>query len=86
MILPAGESTKSINVPEAVVADYDGVRTPRLEYCAGSLENQAEKIPNTTVEKFEDGIIEQVCSILEGGERAFDKRRRKYQISDKSKI
>jgi len=28
------------------------------------------------VEEFEDGIIEQVCSILEGGERAFDQRRK----------
>ena len=71
---------------QIVVADYNGKRTPRLEYFSGSLENQAGKMPYATFEDFEDGIIEQVCSILEGGERAFDRRRKKYQISNKSKV
>lgn len=71
---------------QIVVANYNGKRTPRLEYCSGSLEDQARKIPEVDVEKFEDGIIEQVCNILEGGESAFAKRKKKYQISLRSKI
>jgi hypothetical protein len=71
---------------QVVIADYDGKRIPRLKYCSGSLEDQAKKLPNLEVEKFEDGIIEQVCNILEGGEKAFDNRKKKYQISHKSKI
>lgn len=71
---------------QIVIANYDGKRTPRLEYSSGSLEDQAKAIPNIPVDQLEDGIIEQVCNILEGGERAFEKRKRKYQISSKSKI
>lgn len=66
---------------QIVVASYDGKGSPRLSYSSGSLEDQAKKIPDVDVEKFEEGIIEQVCNILEGGEKAFDKRKRKYQIS-----
>ncbi len=71
---------------QVTVANYDGKRTPRLEYNSGSLEDQAKQIPNTPVNELEDGIIEQVCNILEGGERAFEKRKKKYQISTKSQI
>jgi ABC-type Mn2+/Zn2+ transport system ATPase subunit len=71
---------------QVVVANYNGKRTPRLEYSSGSLEDQAKQIPNTPVEDLEDGIIEQVCNILEGGERAFENRKKKYQISTKSQI
>lgn len=71
---------------QVIVANYNGKRTPRLEYSSGSLEDQAKQIPNTPVADLEDGIIEQVCNILEGGERAFEKRKKKYQISAKSQI
>lgn len=71
---------------QIIVANYNGKRTPKLEYCSGSLEDQAKKTPDVTVEKFEDGIIEQVCNILEGGEPAFSKRKKKYQISTRSQI
>lgn len=71
---------------QIIVANYQGKRTPRLDYCSGSLEDQAKAIPDVQVEKFEDGIIEQVCSILEGGEPAFESRKKKYQISIKSQI
>jgi len=71
---------------QIVVANYHGKRNPRLEYCSGSLEDQAKAIPDVQVEDFEDGIIEQVCSILEGGEAAFVNRKKKYQISLKSQI
>jgi energy-coupling factor transporter ATP-binding protein EcfA2 len=69
---------------QVVVANYDGGRKPRLNYTAGSLEDQAKLIPDVPIEDLEDGIIEQVCNILEGGEPAFDKRKRKYQLSRKS--
>lgn len=71
---------------QIIVSNYDGKRTPRLDYESGSLEDRARQIPNVSVDELEDGIIEQVCNILEGGERAFDKRKRKYQISTKSHI
>jgi ABC-type Mn2+/Zn2+ transport system ATPase subunit/phage shock protein A len=71
---------------QIIVANYNGKRNPRLEYTSGSLEDQAKEIPNTPVEDLEDGIIEQVCNILEGGERAFGKRKNKYQISSKNKF
>ncbi len=69
---------------QVIVANYDGRRTPRLEYAAGSLEDQAKKIPAAEIGELEDGIIEQVCAILEGGERAFENRKKKYQISSKN--
>lgn len=68
---------------QVVVANYNGKRTPRLEYCSGSLEDQAKAIPDAQIEDFEDGIIEHVCSILEGGDIAFNKRKNKYSISCK---
>ncbi len=68
---------------QIVIANYNGKRTPRLEYCSGSLEDQAKKIPNVTVERYEDGIIEQVCNILEGGAVAFNRRNDKYLISSR---
>lgn len=68
---------------QIIIANYSGRRTPRLEYCSGSLEDQAKKIPNVTIEKYEDGIIEQVCNILEGGTVAFKRRNSKYLISSK---
>ena len=71
---------------QIVVANYNGKRTPKLEYCSGSLEDQAKKIPDVEIDEFEDGIIEQVCNILEGGEPAFAKRKKKYQISTRSQI
>lgn len=71
---------------QIIIANYDGKRTPRLEYSSGSLEDQAKQIPDIPIDQLEDGIIEQVCNILEGGERAFEKRKKKYQISNKSQI
>lgn len=71
---------------QVVIANYDGKRTPRLMYSSGSLEDQAKEIPATPVDQLEDGIIEQVCNILEGGERAFESRKKKYQISTKSSV
>lgn len=71
---------------QIIIANYDGTRTHRLEYISGSLEDQAKKIPDVEIEEYEDGIIEQVCKVLEGGETAFLGRKRKYQISNRSRI
>ncbi|SYZ71924.1 putative ATPase involved in DNA repair [Candidatus Zixiibacteriota bacterium] len=71
---------------QVIIANYHGERQPRLQYTSGSLENQAEKLPNVPVEDLEDGILEQVCDILEGGKTAFGNRNRKYQLSEKVRI
>ncbi len=68
---------------QIIVAKYDGGKKPRLEYAAGSLEDQAKTISAANPEEMEDGIIEKVCDILEGGDNAFNKRKRKYEISSK---
>jgi len=68
---------------QVIIAEYKGKEIPRLRYCSGSLENQAELISDKPVEELTDGIIEQVCNILEGGETAFGNRKRKYLLSDK---
>ncbi len=71
---------------QVIVANYEGSRMPRLTYNAGSLEDQAKKIPNVEIDDLEDGIIEQVCNILEGGKIALDSRNKKYRISEKNLI
>jgi hypothetical protein len=65
---------------QVVVADYNGKRTPRLQYRAGSLEDKATQDARESSDDVEKGIIEQACNILEGGESALDKRQRKYQL------
>jgi len=69
---------------QVIVANYNGKQTPRLGYDSGSLENQAEQLPNVSVEQLEDGIIEQVCNILEGGESAFKKEKRNTRSQQKA--
>jgi energy-coupling factor transporter ATP-binding protein EcfA2 len=68
---------------QVVIATYDGKGAPRISYSAGSLENQAEHIPDTPVSELEDGIIERVCDVLEGGPHAFSRRSRVYTLSPK---
>lgn len=71
---------------QIIVANYNGKRTPRLEYTSGSLEDQAKKHSDPQIKSFQDGIIEQVCNILEGGDVAVNGRIKKYKISSVSKI
>lgn len=75
---------------EVIVANQRGNNTPnkakRFEYRSGSIEN------NTTISKSEGaaeygilnshGIQQHICSILEGGPRAFELRRQKYHIKN----
>lgn len=68
---------------QVIVAAYDGKAVPRITYSSGSLENQAEAIPDARVEDLADGIIEKVCHVLEGGPGAFARRFKVYSLSPK---
>ncbi|MFA5792829.1 MAG: AAA family ATPase [Candidatus Gracilibacteria bacterium] len=68
---------------QIIAAKFNGKGRPRLSYVSGSLENKAEELPNVPVDKLEDGILEKVCDVLEGGNQAFKGRGRKYAISPK---
>ena len=73
---------------EVIIANQDGQnaknKEKRFEYRSGSIENNtAILLPDGLTE---DGILnsigiqQHICSILEGGERAFELRKQKYQI------
>jgi energy-coupling factor transporter ATP-binding protein EcfA2 len=68
---------------QVIVAGFDGKATPRITYTSGSLENQAEELPNVELADLTDGIIEKVCDILEGGPGAFSRRSKVYSLSPK---
>lgn len=68
---------------QVIVANYDGSKHPRISYKAGSLENHMKSIE---VDSEELGILEEVCDILEGGEKPFRKRKDKYSLSPKIKL
>jgi AAA domain, putative AbiEii toxin, Type IV TA system len=60
---------------EQVVVAQSNRRTgglPTIRYVSGAIENTAPTTP---------GIRQQICRILEGGERAFQKRERRYALS-----
>ena len=69
---------------EIIIANQHGIGTEnknaiKFNYMSGSLENtkfrdESENVLNS------QGIKEHVCDILEGGNEAFKKRERKYQI------
>jgi ABC-type lipoprotein export system ATPase subunit len=65
---------------QVIVANYDGSRNPRIQYKTGSLENHSTLLTDTDNDL---GIIEEVCDILEGGEKPFKKRKDKYNLSPK---
>lgn len=71
-------STDSENV---IVAHQNGTSAgrPKFEYINGALEETGEDTTATHVLE-QQGIREHVCEILEGGEEAFKKRERKYNL------
>lgn len=79
--------SKSPGIIKIIVANQDGNNSPnakfRFEYRSGSIENDTP-ILNLNGEKQgvlnEKGIQQHICDVLEGGERAFDLRKRKYRI------
>jgi predicted nucleic acid-binding Zn-ribbon protein/predicted ATPase len=59
---------------QIVIADFDGIRNPHIQYNSGALED-------TIGSDQEPGIREGVCRVLEGGREAFLRREQKYAIS-----
>lgn len=66
---------------QVIIADFNGSRSSRIEYSAGSLENHAADLGTLDVDELSDGILERVCGILEGGDKAFGARKKKYDLS-----
>jgi hypothetical protein len=73
---------------EVIVANQDGIgsekKSKKFEYRSGSIENDYPIYKADGVTK-EDGILNErgiqqhICDVLEGGIKAFEKRRNKYQ-------
>ncbi|MCS5421593.1 MULTISPECIES: TrlF family AAA-like ATPase [Psychrilyobacter] len=67
-----------------IVANQHGIKTEneneiRFDYKNGSLENQIKNKDGKTLEK--NTVKEHICEILEGGEIAFESRRKKYNFN-----
>jgi len=58
---------------QIVIADFDGIRHPHIQYKSGALEDTAGTDQ-------EPSIREGVCRVLEGGREAFLRREQKYAI------
>lgn len=74
---------------EIVVANQDGIdsakKAKRFEYRSGSIENNLPlyKTDGTTVDEGilnSQGVQQHICDVLEGGIRAFEKRKNKYHL------
>jgi hypothetical protein len=57
---------------QILVATFDGSRNPKIMYRGGALEESSKEPP---------GVRELVCTILEGGTEAFQRREKKYSFS-----
>lgn len=66
---------------QVIVAKFKGENNPCITYKTGSLENKADSKANGE-DEVENGIIEEVCDILEGGGIALNKRQGKYHLSE----
>lgn len=67
---------------QVVVAKFNGDERPLIKYKTGSLENKAELKIDDANDEVENGIIEEVCDILEGGGTALNLRQGKYHMSE----
>ena len=70
---------------EIIVANRHGADRPNkgkrmFEYLTGSLEHSKPQSPSAKTTLARAGIREHACKILDGGEEAFEKRKRKYRI------
>lgn len=73
---------------EVIIANQDGIdsekKSRRFEYRSGSIENDCPiyKSDGTTENGIlnKQGIQQHICDILEGGIKAFEKRKNKYHI------
>lgn len=75
---------------EVIIANQNGADSPNKDsihfsYRSGSIENDGPLLKETGV--VEDGILakqgiqQHICDILEGGEKAFEKRKNKYNLN-----
>ena len=75
----------SADAEEVIVANQEGENNGKdnkefqFEYVTGALENSFTDESQIGI-LYKKGIKEHVCEILEGGEEAFKKRKKKYQI------
>lgn len=69
---------------EIIVANQNGKNSPnkqfRFEYRTGSIEDDMPEEFGRTDTLGKQGIQQQICDILEGGQSAFDLRKHKYRI------
>ncbi|WP_270304078.1 TrlF family AAA-like ATPase [Baileyella intestinalis] len=69
---------------EIIVANQDGKNSPnkqfRFEYRTGSIEDDMPEESGRTDTLGKQGIQQQICDILEGGQSAFDLRKHKYRM------
>jgi ABC-type uncharacterized transport system YnjBCD ATPase subunit len=70
---------------EIIVANRHGADRPNkdermFEYLTGAIEHSEPKSPSAKTILASAGIREHACEILDGGEEAFEKRKRKYRI------
>lgn len=69
---------------EIIVANQDGKNSPnrqyRFEYRTGSIEDDMPEESGRIDTLGRQGIQQQICDILEGGQSAFDLRKHKYRI------
>ncbi len=69
---------------EIIVANQTGKNSPnrehRFEYRSGSIEDDMPEEVGRTDTLGKQGIQQQICDILEGGQSAFDLRKHKYRI------
>lgn len=70
---------------QVLVANYDLSKTKQstnVYYVSGSLEHNKKYNSNESVLLHQRGIKQHICHVLEGGERAFKERERKYAIQE----
>ncbi len=69
---------------EIIVANQNGKNSPnreyRFEYRSGSIEDDMPEEADRIDTLGKQGIQQQICDILEGGQSAFDLRKHKYRI------
>jgi predicted ATPase len=74
----------SADAEQVIIANQHGDKTPnkshKFEYISGALENSFLNASDSLSTLEKQGIKEHVCDILEGGKKAFETRKNKYNI------
>lgn len=77
--LAVGADSEAVIVANRHGSDQPNVNSQTFDYLTGSLEN-SHRSKNRQRTLSRAGIREHTCEILDGGEIAFEKRKRKYKI------